>query len=80
MLGSRKKETLCLKVDKALSEMMLPEDGASVDGGFAEENASVIAAAKKAARTVITVLMSAYKFPEVGGGGDTHSPRQSLPL
>lgn len=63
MLGSRKKESLCLKVDKALGETLegeLPEGG-----GPAAENAPAVAAAKKAARTVITVLMSAYKFPEV---------------
>ncbi|CAM9551432.1 unnamed protein product [Ectocarpus fasciculatus] len=62
VLGSRKKESLCLKVDKALGETLegeLPEGG-----GPAAENATVVAAAKKAARTVITVLMSAYKFPE----------------
>lgn len=61
MLGSRKKENLCLKVDKALGEMLpdLP------DGSPAAEDAVAVAGAKKAARTVITVLMSAYKFPEV---------------
>lgn len=61
MLGSRKKENICLKVDKALGEMLpdLP------DGSPATEDAIVVAGAKKAARTVITVLMSAYKFPEV---------------
>ncbi|CAM9144494.1 unnamed protein product [Ectocarpus sp. 12 AP-2014] len=62
VLGSRKKESLCLKVDKALGETLegeLPEGG-----GPAAENAPAVAAAKKAARTVITVLMSAYKFPE----------------
>ncbi|CAM9165860.1 unnamed protein product [Laminaria digitata] len=60
VLGSRKKENLCLKVDKALGEMLpdLP------DGSPAAEDAVAVAGAKKAARTVITVLMSAYKFPE----------------
>ena len=61
VLGSRKKENICLKVDKALGEMLpdLP------DGSPAAEDAIAVAGAKKAARTVITVLMSAYKFPEV---------------
>ncbi|CAN0346045.1 unnamed protein product, partial [Ectocarpus sp. 8 AP-2014] len=62
VLGSRKKESLCLKVDKALGETL---EGELPEGeGPAAENAPAVAAAKKAARTVITVLMSAYKFPE----------------
>lgn len=74
VLGSRKKESLCIKVDKALSQMLKaplddadlsdPDDGAGSD--TAVQDPSAVAAAKKAARTVITVLMSAYKFPEVG--------------
>ncbi|CAM9440787.1 unnamed protein product [Scytosiphon promiscuus] len=60
VLGSRKKESLCIKVDKALSAMLPTNDGSLP----ASEDAAAVAAAKKAARTVITVLMSAYKFPE----------------
>lgn len=63
VLGSRKKESLCIKVDKALSEMLTTPEGSTP----ATEDPAAVAAAKKAARTVITVLMSAYKFPEVGG-------------
>eukprot|EP00904_Undaria_pinnatifida_P008190 jgi/Undpi1/4500/HiC_scaffold_17.g07854.m1 len=60
VLGSRKKENLCLKVDKALGGMLpdLP------DGRPAADDAVAVVNAKKAARTVVTVLMSAYKFPE----------------
>ncbi len=80
VLGSRKKESLCMKVDKALGEMMMlvtprsngdDEDGDDLADGNANtmipaaEDPTAVAAAKKAARTVITVLMSAYKFPEV---------------
>lgn len=73
VLGSRKKESLCIKVDKALGQMLkAPLDDADLsdpDAASGEsdgvQDASAIAAAKKAARTVITVLMSAYKFPEV---------------
>lgn len=61
VLGSRKKENLCLKVDKALGTM-LPSAG---DETAVTEDAAVVGAAKKAARTVITILMSAYKHPEV---------------
>eukprot|EP00752_Nemacystus_decipiens_P010745 g9566.t2 len=76
VLGSRKKENLSIKVDKALSQMLVlkpPLDGDDADlsdsdlissSASAVQDPSAIAAAKKAARTVITVLMSAYKFPE----------------
>ncbi|CAN0123697.1 unnamed protein product [Ascophyllum nodosum] len=59
-LGSRKKENLCLKVDKTLSEMLpgLAEIGSS------KKAAAAVASGKRAARTVIAVLMAAYKFPE----------------
>lgn len=77
VLGSRKKESLCIKVDKALGEMLATprskgdgEDGGDLSDGTpnmipATEDPAAVAAAKKAARTVVTVLMSAYKFPEV---------------
>lgn len=64
VLGSRKKENLCLKVDKALGGM-LPD---LADGRPAADDAVAVVNAKKAARTVVTVLMSAYKFPEVTKG------------
>ena len=44
-----------------MNEMLPPvEDGQMV------ADRTAVAKAKKAARTVISVLMSAYKFPEVG--------------
>eukprot|EP00903_Cladosiphon_okamuranus_P011557 g10877.t2 len=75
VLGSRKKESLCIKVDKALAKTLKApvdddddDDGGGSDTPVHEEGGaqepSAIAAAKKAARTVIAVLMSAYKFPE----------------
>lgn len=75
MLGSRKKEGLCIKVDKALGQMLeapIVDDADLSDADESPRSAvqdvqdpSAVAAAKKAARTVITVLMSAYKYPEV---------------
>lgn len=68
-LGSRKKEGLCLKVDQALSQVLPPlPDGSNP----ALENPATVGAAKKAARTVITVLMTAYKHPEA-----SHSSRRT---
>lgn len=60
-----------LKASRPLGDANLSDDadeGSSPDADAAIEDASAIAAAKKAARTVITVLMSAYKFPEVCTG------------
>lgn len=61
VLGSRKKGSLCLKVDTALGEMLpdLP------DGRSSKEGAAAVADAQKDARMVITVLISVYEFPKV---------------
>ncbi|CAN0160153.1 unnamed protein product, partial [Discosporangium mesarthrocarpum] len=64
VLGSRKKENLCRKVDKAL-EASLPQSGeGGKDRQVLELTPEVVGSAKKAARTVISVLMSAYKHPQ----------------
>lgn len=50
---------------------MLPD---MADSDSTRTAAAAVALAKRAAKIVITILMSAYKFPEVRWGAEHESP------